>query len=263
MGELRDLSLYADGVQIAEGSRMRLKGRMTMSLRPDLWELNVHQIPDDALAALYDAKKIAVRGQEGSLLAMGQVEEIYTHDEDGKYIATVLIADGTDFWTSTVSVSLAGKNSVLDAVRMLAVRCSCPVPVVHIYAKDMSLFRGQTFHGRTAGYISDLAKSLDARAYFTRGGLYLVTRGVASSEIVLSEDDIIGGVSEADGACFVRLAKMQGYDIGHIVRLPGRAAKYRLLCQTVEADNYQGAWRTELILINEDRIETGDDWGGG
>lgn len=264
MEELREMSLFADGVRIAEDSRMRIRGRATMSLRPDLWELNIFSPPSDALAAIHDAKQLMVEGEEMSTIACGQIEEIYTHQEGDKNITTVILSDGMDFWSSTVSVALAKGNTVYETIRTLVAKCTAPAPIVSLQASDAYFFRGQTFHGKTVNYISDLAKSIQARAFFVRGGLHFAVKGAGTEKIVLRESDLMNDISEANGAYVVQLAGMKGYPIGQIVEFRElTASRFRLLCQSIEADNYEGPWKSELIMVDESKVKSGDDWGGG
>ena len=263
MDRIRELHLLVDGREIAQNTRMRLRGRSTMTLRPDVWELTVIGITDQTIAAIENAELIEVEGNDLSLLCRGQVEEVYTHSENGKIETTVMISDGMDFWLSTVNLAMAGGNSVKDTIRYLVSRCTAPVPITAMQSKDATFSRGQAFHGRTAGYVATLAKSVKARAFFTRGNLAIMTMNIANDTVLLSEDDISGIVSRANGACIVKLAEMRGFPIGQLVQLPNDAEKYRLLCQSIDADSYQGVWQTELIMVEEKKIATGDDWGGG
>jgi len=263
MDELRELSLFADGVRIAEGCRMRLRGRATMSLRPDLWELTVHLLPEDAAGRIHDAKVLDVKGQEESLLVRGQVEEIYTHTDNNKDMTTIVISDGMDFWMSSVSLSLRAGNSIQKTIRTLVEQCSRPVPIVAIRADDATLFRGQAFHGRTAVYISELAKSMQSRAYFTRGGLFIFQKGRSTDTITFGSQDIMNRVAQAEGAYIVQIVGMRGFPVGQTIKLPDSAASYRLLCQTIDADSMKGLWKTELILVDETQIDNWNDWGGG
>ena len=241
---------------------MKLRGRSTMSLRPDLWELEIFTPPSDILDRVQDAE-IVVEGEDGSTLGRGRAEEVYMHEEDGKDLVTVLFSDGMDFWLSTSAFSLSKRNTVGDCFRGLASKGSCPTPIASMEIRDVSFLRGQTFYGRTAGFVSVLAKSVGARAYYTRGALNIAGKGIASDIIRLAEGDLLNGVSDANGAYIVQLSRMIGYPVGQLVALPNSAPVYRLLCQSVDADNYQGSWKTELILVDEAQILSLNDWSGG
>ena len=234
-----------------------------MSLRPDTWEIDIYFLTEEDDAILDAAATLTVVGEDDSVLASGKIEEVYTHIDGGKEITSVMIVDGMAFWSSTVSFSLAKGNSIQDAIKAVARNCSAPADIATIQAVDKKLLRGQAFHGKTVGYISTLAKSINARAYFVRNGLYVVGKNVATDTIELDVDDLSLGVARSEGAVIIRLRMMRGYPVGILVTMPGESSKYRLLCQSVHADNRRGAWRTELILVNEDEILTEDDWGGG
>ena len=264
MVDLRPMSLYANGVKIVDQRRMRLRGRTTMNLRPDMWELTLFMLTDEEKASVQSATMLSVEGEEQSTLCSGKIDEVFTHLDNGKDLTTVIITDGMDFYTSSVSLSLSAGVSLQQTVRTLASRCSSPVPVTVACSRDMPLYRGQAFHGKTVEYIDPLAKSLAARAYYSRGGLYVISRGMDSDPIIFRDGDLKQGLFVANGAYVVEPVQMKGYAIGRLVAVPDyTATKFRLLAQTVEADNYDGPWKTELIMIDEKQMMTNEDWGGG
>ena len=236
-----------------------------MALMPDLFELDVYNFPNRDLNTLRNAKVIAVCGDGMSSLCEGKLEEIYTHIDSGKSITTILISDGMDFWKSSISLSIAGGNSVESTIRKIVASCTNPAKIVSYIAQDMRLIRGQVFHGRAADYVSTLAKSVGARAFMVRNGISIVRRGAYSMSVNLSEDDMPDGVSEANGAFIVRLRDIVAYPVGQMAIIENRRAQYRIICQSFECDTQQGAWTTSLILVDEEHmLETdGNEWGGG
>ena len=82
--------------------------------------------------------------------------------------------------------------------------------------------------------------------------------------ITLTEDDLVNGLSEANGAYIARLSALHGHSIGQLVEFPTlTASRFRLLCQSVDADNYSGPWITELVMLDESQVALDEDWGGG
>ena len=260
--ELRRLSVFIDGVQIADGLRIRLKGRATISLKPDLWVADIFELTQEDYDRLQDGNEIQITGEDDSVLCQGKIDEVYVHTEEDKEITSVTVADGIDFWESVVSLSLGGGNDAEKTIRYIVSRSSSPVKISNIIAKNQTLVRGQVFQGRTVNYVRDLSKSINARAFITRNSLSVLDHRVPSTVIDMTSGDEIASAAYSNGVIVVRLTVMKGYQIGQIVLLPDTISKYRLICQSVDADNLKGSWQTELILLDDDMI-TDSDWSGG
>lgn len=260
--ELRQLGVYVDGERIAEDLRIRLKGRATISLKPDLWVVDIFELSREHYDMLQDGKEIQVTGEDDSVLCQGTIDEVYVHTEDGKEITSVSVADGINFWESFVNLSLGPGNDIDKTIRYIVSRCSSPVKITNIISKNQVLVRGQVFQGRTVQYVQDLAKSINARAFLNRNSLSILNRRVQSTVIDMQTGDEIASMAYSNGMVVARLTVMKGYQIGQMVLLPDTISKFRLICQSVEADNLKGSWQTDLILLDDDMI-TDSDWSGG
>lgn len=262
MEELRELSVHVDGVQIAKGLRMTLKGRSTMCLRPDYWILNIYNLSGFAEHQVRNAKEIIVCGLGKSELCRGSVEDIYRHSEGVKDITTIAICDGGKFWDSSISISLASGNKISQTVRTIISRCSSPIKMVSYQANDGLLSRGQVFHGKTVKYVSDLAKSVFARAFLTRGAIGIFGKGKAASVIRIKPESGLLEISRTNNAVIARMGVVQGFAVGQLVEIPEDAKRYRLICQSIDADNHDGVWQTELLMADESQM-TDEEWSGG
>lgn len=263
MDNVRQLKLLVNGNHIAKENRIRFRGKTAMTLRPDMWQVDIFNLKATGRGALQTADRMTVCGTDDSMLADGKIQEIYSHTDDGQRITTIILADGMDFWSSTVSFGLGGKNTAHETIRTLVARCSSPVAIVDIQADNVRFQRGQAFHGRTVNYLDALAKSLQARAYYTRNALHIAAKDIANTVIDLTKDGLILSRSESDGLCIARISEMRGYSVGQLVQLPETAVKYRLLSQSFFADTQDGLWQTELVMVNENKILYGEEWGGG
>lgn len=260
--DIRQLSAFVDEVQIAIDQRIRLKGRGTISLKPDLWLVDIFELGRDDYDRLQDGKEIKIVGEDDSVLCEGKIDEVYVHTDDGKEITTITVADGIDFWESFINLSFGGGNDVDKTIRYIVSRCSAPVKISNIIAKKQVIVRGQVFQGRTVNYVRDLAKSVNARAFLTRNSLSILDHRVQSATIDMTSGDEIASMAYSNGVVVARLTLMKGYQIGQLVLLPDTISKYRLICQSVDADNFKGNWQTELIMLDDDMI-TDSDWSGG
>lgn len=261
----RILRSYADGERIADGMRMSFRGRQNMSIRPDFFELNIYNLSGADFAILNKAKEITVKGPNGSSLCTGKIEEIYRHVDSGKEITTVFISDGLDFWGAMISLSVAKGNRTEGVIRRIVNGCTSPIGIASYLAREAVSLRGQAFYGRAADYVATLAQSVGARAFVVRNTLNIVEKGRYSMSVSINEADMPDGISEANGAYIVRLREPVAYPVGQMAKIGNRAAEYRIISQTFEADTQQGAWTTSLILIDEEKMSErdGNEWGGG
>ena len=76
----RDLHLFADGQELAQGCRMLLHSQETLSLAPQLFSLEILDLSDSSAALLSAAKRIEVLSS-GSILASGELIDALTRKE--------------------------------------------------------------------------------------------------------------------------------------------------------------------------------------
>ena len=262
MEELREMSVYVDGKKIAKELHIKLKGRATMCLRPDYWILDIYSLSGYEDFLIRNAKEIWVCGHGGSELCRGNVEDLYVYYEGIKHITRVTICDGGNFWESSVSLSMASGTRMGQAIRTMIARCSYPVKIASYQADEAIFFRGQVFHGRTVSYLADMAKSVSARVFLTRGAIAVFGKGKTASVVKLKSDGGLVETSNTNKAVIARLSVIQGFAIGQLVELPDDSKRYRLICQSIDVDNKEGAWKTELLMVDEEQMSD-DDWGGG
>lgn len=262
LDELRKLYVYADGTRIAEDCRVRVRGRSTMSLIPDIWEIDLFNITPESMAYLKTSERITARGEDDSALVYGEIDEVYTHAEEANDVTTVVVTDGASFWESVISLSIASGNEIESTIRAIVSRCSSPIQIVSFRARSTKLLRGQTFMGRAAEYVRILSRSIGARAYIVKNALGIVQKGASTTVVDITDDDLPEGVSEANGAFVLRMEKMIGYPVGQLMTINGSTTKYRIVVQSVDLDNFGGSWRNELIVVDEGKILDGE-WGGG
>lgn len=248
MNEFRVLAVRAGDNQIADGQRVRVQGSKNMTLFPDLFAVEIYNMSDEDIAAISESGRISVFGETGGLLCSGEVDDIYSKQSGPNVITYISVSDGGRFWRSGVSVTLGGGSSVKSAIRSIVTGVS----LGQMTTDDVPLSRGQTYTGRLPECISFLAKTLRGRAYVTNGTLFITAKGKSAEVVVLNEDDIILDQETATGARFIK-TKIKGFPVGAIVEIGD--ARYRLVSQKFNADNYSGSWDSYLILIKDENFE--------
>ena len=226
-----------------------------MTLLPDFFLVDIYNLTGTDAYSLKNNKTLTVIGRDGGMLCTGEVDDIYTHLSDTNTITTVSVIDGKSFWESKINKSFGGGTTVETTLRNIISGASMGAFI----ASDVRMIRGQTYNGRLAECVSELAKSVHGRAYITNGTVYVTTKGRSAETVRLSEDDVI---VQDDTATGVRMIKTQvkGFPIGSLIELDGR--KYRLVSQKFDADNFEGPWDTYLILVDEQQISPGGMEGG-
>ena len=253
--ESRPLILEAGGVQIADGARIRVRGSAAMNLMPNCYFVDVYGLTGYDMAEMTRKVQISVYGEYNGLLLTGELEDIYAHSEALARITTLVVSDGMSFWQTPVSRTLKAGATVSQTARALL---KDVVPMGY-NAKDFKILRGQTYTGRLADQIAMLAKSVDARVYFLNGSVQFTGKNRTTDITELPEDEIVNRPGEADGVLSVEtIAK--GYSVGRGYSVYGRP--YRLIRQTYDLDNWQGAWKSELFFLDESVI-TEAEMGGG
>ena len=253
--ETRPLKLKVDGAGIAENLRIRVKGRSNMTLFPDCFLVDINNLSAKELEAVRRAKYLSAVGEDQSTICYGEITDIYLHQEDLAKVTSITVADGKAFWETKVSKSVGAGASVRSAINSI---CE-GIPVGSFLADDVRMLRGQTFVGRLPDCISTLAKTLNARAYITRGMLHFTQAGKADDPVTIQEKDLTGNPSKASGILILK-TKVKGFPVGIMVRYNGRM--YRLISQTIDADNQSGLWQAELMLLDESELDY-DGMGGG
>lgn len=254
INESRPLVIRTGGQIIAPESRIRIMGHSSMSLMPDYGEIDIYNLEDADRAKVNNAKIILVAGEGNSAICYGEVEDVYTHISGTTTVTTVCVSDGKTFWDTSVSKTIGSGASVRDS--LLSILGSGLL--ASFLADNPRMLRGQTFTGRLSDCVSMLARSAGARAYFTRGAVHVTAPGRSEQIWELKPDEIIS-VNRAKGVLMIRTI-VKGYAVGTMIRYNGR--DYRLIAQTYEADNWNGAWRSELTLLDEAELDAFGMGGG-
>lgn len=241
----RTLRLYADG-KLVDTERIRVVGKSSMTLSPDAWTVSLSNADAGSRSQLGNAKEMVVTNGSGGVLCKGTPVDVTVVTEGVTEIARVLLVSGMDFWRSTVSMSIQGGSSVQETLCMLISRAGLPLSMGLCPGASGRIPSGQTFYGRTAGYVDRLASMIGGRAFTFQGLLGIAVPG--DTEAAALTEEMAGEPEEWLGGWRIR-TRMIGYPIGQTLKLNGRI--YRMVGQEIEADTRQGAWTSYLLLLDD------------
>lgn len=245
----------ADGSRIADGCRIRVKGKSTMTCLPDPWQIDIYNLSAEDYAVIRKAERISAVGMRDSVLCEGKAVDIMRATVAGREITTLLIVDGDAFWKSSVSLSVIKGTDAEQVVRSILDHCTNPIPLSAFPTSKMQLLRGQTYYGRSATAIASIAEAFGCRAFTYRDCLYVVKLGEGTAETILRDSDMLNEPTVMDGFITVS-TDVLGYMVGRRMTVVHDSAGgiWRLVAQTVDADNHTGAWRCDLTLVDEKRL---------
>lgn len=244
----RTLELFINGHATARGSRLCLHGRADAELKPDLWYLDIYNVPEGWEIAFPVSATVSVKGEGGSLLAEGRILEGSYDFRSGDRVLTLCFSDCMPFWESTVSLSLPPGKTPEETAEALLEACSHPVVLGAFPPSDRVFSRGQSFHGRAADCLKDLARSEKARIFMHRHVLYIL-RGDGGAPARPAPEDLLDTPVRTSGATLVTTS-MKGWPVGFSAVLP-TGEKGRIQSQVIHADNREGPWSSTLILVPE------------
>ena len=247
--------LEVDKKEIATDNRIRVQGRANMTLLPDFFLVDIYNLSNEDATVLVMGKLLYVYGEGKTLICCGEIEGIYEHEEGANDIITVSVSDGGQFWESKVAITIGSGAYVKDTIKTILKG----VRFGDFLCNDFRMFRGQTFSGRIADVIHDMAVSINARAFVTGEVLNIIGKDNEENAIVINDDDVIAVPRQVDDVCILK-TYVSGYSVGNIVNYQG--VKYRVIVIAIDADNFEGEWSEEITLI-ENRAFWGKELGGG
>ena len=261
---LRVLRVFADDTEVGADCRIRLQGKSTMTCLPDPWQIDIYVPQNEDRAALNRCSSVRVLGENNSVLCSGEPADVLSRRSDGREVVEVLIMEGEGFWQSSVSLTLAAGVTVDQTIRALLGRCSSPIPLASSPSLLATIPRAQSFFGRTADAVDELARAADCRGWVWQEALWLTKIGDGVPRATIHEEDLLRDPESMTGALLCE-TRMVGLQTGQLVRLDtdNWNGIYRLASQRIDADNYNGAWSNSLTLMDETEAGLGVEvWEG-
>ena len=172
MKQERRLIVEADGNTVADGCHVRVQGKRTPNLYPDLFILNIWNLSEKGFHALGNASELRVY-HWNDLIAFGDISEVTRREVPDGELTTVSFGAGLKLWESFVSLSVPSYSSAGDTLQSILAASATGIALVGSPKKNLVYTRGQSFHGRTVDAIERVLADVGERGSLHPVGLLL------------------------------------------------------------------------------------------
>ena len=246
---IRSLTVSADGEILTGFCHARLTGRDSIGLYPMPFCLKLWNLPDGGYYQLSAAKEVSVLHHD-SVLASGSISDVYRKTVPEGTVTEIVFAAGLGLWETPVSLSVEAGVSVSETVRRLLEASGTGVSLLGFEGEDPVRTRGQAFCGSAAYCIGTALSAAGARCCLVPAGLCVIPASGLPVSLVLSEADLIDPpVSVGKGQLLLR-TRLTGWPLGKTasVSWKGKAMQGLVIERSVDADNMEGNWQSELLI---------------
>ena len=184
----RSLTVLADDQPVTDGCHLRLRGKTTLSLYPDLFLMEIWLLSDAWFYALGNASELQVyHGSE--LIAFGEISEVARREVAEGELTTVSFGAGLSFWNSFVTLSVPSGSIASETIRRILTASSSDLRLLNWPGADPVFSRGQAFHGRAAEVVETVLSSARAKAVINAAGLQIIPTGGTFEEKIFMLDN--------------------------------------------------------------------------
>ncbi len=245
----RSLSVFADGLPVTGFRHAYLSGRDALGLYPMPFILRLWNLADSDYHALRSAKNLSVR-HDDSILAYGKISDVYLQIVPEGKITEVVFAAGLGLWETPVSLSVEAGVLVSDTVRSILDVSGTGIPLLSFPGEDPVRSRGQAFYGRAAECIEEALMAAGARGYLTESGLCVVPAEGLPVSMDLSSADLLSDPVFVGNRQMLLRTRITGWPLGKQVSVNWKGVQIRGLVteRSVDADNMEGNWQSELLM---------------
>ena len=250
MSELsRSLSIVADGQPVVGFSHAHLSGRDAVGMDPLPFTLRLWNLDDSAYNLLFAAKEITVI-HDDSILAYGAVSDVCRGTVPEGTVTEVVFSPGLPLWEAPVSLSVEAGVSVSETVRRILEASGTGIQLLSFPGADPVRTRGQAFFGRAAECVKEALSAAGAGACLTPSGLCVIPKAGLPVSMELSAEDLTDAPSRAGGNLLVVKTKAAGWPLGKQAAVNWKGQRWEGLAvmRSVDADNLDGNWESELLL---------------
>ena len=246
---VRRLSVAADGQPVTGFRHARLSGRDALGLCPMPFTLRIWNLAESDYYRLCAAGKIAVSSVD-SVLAAGVVSDVYRHAVPEGTLTEVVFSAGLKLWETPVSLSVEAGVTVSESVRRILDESGTGIPLLSFPGEDPVRSRAQAFYGRAAECIEEALSAAGARGYLTEAGLCVVPSSGLPVSMELSEADLLDDPVKVGAGLLLLRTRITGWLLGKriSVKWKNESAEGLVLERSVDADNLEGKWGSELLM---------------
>ena len=246
---LRKLTVFADGRPVTGFRHARLTGRDAVGLYPMPFTLRLWNLAESDCHLLQAARTLSVR-HDGSVLASGDAADVRRMTVPEGTLTEVVFATGLRLWEAPVSLSVEAGVSVSETVRRILEASGTGITLLSFPGEDPLRIRGQAFSGRAAECIGEALSAAGARGYLTEAGLCVVPASGLPVSMELSPADLLEDPVSVCGNRMLLRTRIMGWPLGKVIsvkRKDGSAAGL-VLERSVDADNLEGKWESEMLM---------------
>ena len=245
----RSLKILADDQPLSGFRHARLTGRDSLGLCPMPFILRIWNLDDSDYYRLCAAKRLSISSEE-SVLAAGLVSDVYRYAVPEGTMTEIVFSAGLPLWEAPVSLTVESGVTLSETVRLLLEASGTGIQPLSFPGDDPVRSRAQAFYGRAAECIEEALSAAGARGYLTEAGLCVVPAAGLSVSMELSEADLLDDpVKVGDGLLLLR-TRITGWPLGKVVTVKWKGVSVTGLVRerSVDADNMEGEWQSELLL---------------
>ena len=245
----RELTVYADDEPIIGFRRARLYGKDAIGLYPMPFTLQIWNLSSSDYYLLCAAREISV-GHLDSVLASGRIADICKYPVPEGMLTEIVFSAGLMLWESSVNLSLEAGASVSETVRQILDETGAGIPLLSFPGNDPVRTRGQVFSGRAAECVEIALSAASARCFLTLSGLCVIPSSGLPVSMELTEADLIDEPVLAGNRLVILRTKVIGWPLGKQVSVSwkGQRVEGLVVERSVDADNMEGNWQTELMI---------------
>ena len=245
----RSLTVLADGNAVTGFYHARLTGREAVGLVPVPFTLRLWNLAEEDRCLLSAAKEISVRHGD-AVLAAGTVSDVYRRSVPEGTVTEVVFSTGLRLWEAPVSLSVEAGVSVSETVRRILAASGTGITLLSFPGTDPVRSRAQAFFGRAAECVASALSAVPAYGCLTPSGLCVILSSGLPVSVTLTEQDLTDAPERAGSGLLILRTGPVGWLPGKAVsvRWKNLSAEGTVLERSVDADNTEGNWRSELIV---------------
>ncbi len=245
----RNLKVQIDGQPVTRFRHARLTGRDCLGLCPMPFTLRIWNLAESDYYRLCAAGRIAVSSVD-SVLAAGAVSDVYRHAVPEGTLTEIVFSAGLKLWEAPVSLSVEAGMTVSETVRRILDESGTGIPLLSFPGEDPVRNRAQAFYGRAAECIEEALSAAGARGYLTEAGLCVVPASGLPVSMGVSEADLLDDPVKVGAGLLLLRTRITGWPLGKVVTVRWKGVTVTGLVRerSVDADNIEGNWQSEILM---------------
>ena len=245
----RNLSVVIDGNAVKSFSRAYLFGTDAIGLDPLPFTLRLWNLSDSDYNAFLAASNIVI-SCEDTILASGKITDVCRGTVPEGTVSEITFSPSIELWEAPVSLSVAAGKKVSETIEAILEASETGITLLAYSGSDPSFARGQAFFGRAAECVLAALSAASARICMVGSGVYVIPQEGLPVSMKISEKDLIDAPQQTGSNMLLLKTRAIGWPLGKEVEVSWGAMKKEglVVMRSVNADNQDGDWESELLL---------------